>query len=254
MITRKTEHPFYTVTMEYDETKTETDYEKELMRRYVEFLDKMQEMREMMAPLKESYYHEEFLRDDMEEELQQIESRYNEVDKAVKQIIETTTIDPVDFPLMRNYFNQTNKMHLDLDERKTDALRQLLDKNDKVFSDIFNWFEGDESEGDENNPNGFAPEPKSAKMYSSFDDYAEELYKNYDNYSLDMQRFDEDVNEMKEAWSNADKEWDSFYAFYDQMQKHQNKFQERYAAIDNLAVGLAPKIQELETILESKLN
>jgi hypothetical protein len=253
MITRKTEHPFYTVTMEYDETKTETEYEKELMRRYLEFLNKMQEMREMIEPLKQSYYHEQHLENEMEEELQQIESRYNEVDKVVKKIIETTTIDPNDFPLMRNYFFHTNQMHLDLDERKTEALRSLMDENDKVFSEIFNWFEGDES-GDCGNPDDVAPESKSAKMYSAFHDYAAELYKNYDNYSLDMQRFDEDVNEMKDAWGNADEEWDLFFAFYKKAMKHQKKFKERYEAINNLAKELAPKIEELETIRVMNLN
>ncbi len=256
MTTRKIENPFYTATLEYDETKTETDYEKELVNRYADFLQKMQGMRETMKQLKEGYYHEELLRDEIAEPLEKIKERYEEVDKAVKKIIETQTIDAFDFPRMRDYFFETNAMYVKLQAEEVEELRGLIDENQKVFTKIYNWFEVEAyDENGEEMPEDFVEyDSTSGKVYEYFDKYASELYKNYDAYSLDLCSFDEDVDNMKGAWQEVSKEWDDFFDFREKVLKNGVALCEKITNINTMVEAQQKKIDELDTVRIANLN
>jgi len=235
MITRTFQNPFYSPVLNYEETKTESNYEKELLSRYIGFLNSMNEKRLMIKELRNQYYYEQMLTEECDAEIERILTRYKGVEKVVKEIKRTMTIDPVDFPLMHKYNIETNKMYTEFHEQMVDKLRDCINTNDAVFDKLYDWFEGkdDNQSGEE-------------KAFTYFEDYAQELYTNYDNYALDLCRFDKDVDDMKGEWQKADDEYEKLFDLREATVKTTTAFCNKISEVNELCKLLDTDLVEME--------
>ncbi|MEW6467409.1 MAG: hypothetical protein AB1458_00710 [Bacteroidota bacterium] len=235
MITRKFEHPFYSPVLNYRENTPETDYEKELIRRYLSFLNAMQETRERVKALRNHYYYERMLVEETEQELSRVNERYGAIARIVEEIKQTMIIDINDFPLMCDYFFNTNVMYLEFHKKHVEKLRMTIEENEFEFRRLYEWFE---SEGES--------ESGHEKTYREFEEYAQELYTNKHRYSLDLSQFDADLSEMKQAWQKVSAEWDALFDLREETVQNTTGFCKRLSAANELAEKLQLDIEAME--------
>ncbi|MEP7169615.1 MAG: hypothetical protein ABI855_09630 [Bacteroidota bacterium] len=218
MKNKEYENPFFKVVLNYDETKPESDYEKELVKRYLNFLTEQQEKRNLIKALRNRYYHEQFIVDEATPELDKIAEKYMFLVKAVEkdnlEIFEYFTEmqkmiirwvfprgrenknDRTEFINVENEGTDVNNNYTRYHKETVDKVRDIINENEKDFKVLMNWFENDQ---------------EGSKAFSNFNNYANELYKNYNQYSLDSNGFYRSTEKMKREWQKFRNEWDELY-------------------------------------------
>lgn len=195
MITRKFENPFYTLVLDYDETRVETDYEKKLVKKYLHFLNRQHSQRQTMIEYTPLFYKQRLMVDDAKEAFQSIAALFDLLFAQQDKINQTKVMAPEEYFKLRDEFASAFEAYQDYHKTSVDPLRICMNNNERSFQKLFDWFENE----------------KDGEAFSKFDDFAGELYKNYNNYSLDLCQYDRDVDNMKNAWQQLNKEWDAFY-------------------------------------------
>jgi hypothetical protein len=230
MQTRQYENPFYTVVLNYDETRPETSYEKELIKRYLNFLEMQARKRKLIKNLTQQLYHEQLLVDEAFPLHKIIEEEFSDISEIVETLKYESFIIPEAFFGLRNKLSQANDSYLAYYAETVENLRIKMNANEEAYQELYAWFE-DEEDG---------------KAYTEFDDYAEELYKNYNNYSLDLSQFDTDVEAMKGEWQKLSTEWDEIFSLREETVKNTKSFIDKVNALNESVGKMQKDMDEME--------
>jgi hypothetical protein len=190
------EHPFFKVVLNYDETRAESDYEKELVKRYLNYLSQQQEKKDLIKALRNRYFHEQFMVDEATPELDKITGQYKLLIKSAEVYKEENKNDRGEFIKLEKQMIEANINYKRYYKETLDKISDAINENEKDFEVLMGWFEND----------GHASE-----AYSNFYSYTRELYKNYSQYSLDLARFDKSTDEMRGELKKLKNEWNELF-------------------------------------------
>ena len=231
MTQRTFENPFHTVVLNYEETKNETSYEKELVSRYLAFLNAMQEKREQMKALTNRYHYEALVAEQNSEALQKIEELLKPISETADRFKKERVLDIPEYLEMRKQHEVFAEAFENFHAVHVDMLREEINHNEEVFNAVYNWFE----------------EEESGKAYDALDEFAGELYSNYDNYSLDLNAFDDDMEAMKSDWQKADEEWDTFFILREATVNSTKQITHRINLLNNSVATLRDDLVDMNT-------
>ena len=181
----------------------ETAFEKELLKRFLSFSKKRHKMHQRIKPLAKRYYHEQHLMEEHDAATKKFEQRYRDMQHTIegfKNVSRSMGIDMSEFNALSVRYHKVTEKYLEYHSEKVDPWREMLQKTEAEFRNLHQWFDKEEE----------------IRAYDYMKDYADELYKNYDNYALDLCQFDDDVDEMNGERDKADKQW---YDLFDLREK-----------------------------------
>ena len=200
MITRTYIKPFHSVELHYLKGKRETDFEKELVKRYHSFIDRMDQMHQRIKPLRKRFYHEQYIIEQHDVETKNYKQCYSTIKDTVERFMTGTKIEINEFHELKDHFSKETERYLEYHREKVDPWREMKDITEAEFIKLHNWFDKEGAD----------------KAYDYFNDYGQELYKNHNNYTLDLCQYDEDVDNMNGKRDKVDKQW---YDLFDLREK-----------------------------------
>ncbi|HLG36389.1 MAG TPA: hypothetical protein VI757_16040 [Bacteroidia bacterium] len=223
-------HAFFNVILEYDDSKPESDYEKELVKRYMDFLTQLQSKRELMKDLRNRYYHEQLMVDDAAPLLDELLKQYELLLPQTEEFRDGKNNDRDEYRSLCNEIVEGNKKYLQYHEDTVNKIRNIINDNEKYFDVLFNWFENDVEE---------------EKAYSYFDDYAQELYGDYEKYSLSLTAYDRSVDDMKGEWQKLGKEWNELFAIREKTVALSRIYSDKIIGINSRSNALNQMMEQL---------
>ena len=187
MSQRTTEHTLRTIVLRYDDTKPETDYEKNLVAGYVKLHDKAAELKQQRAKL---LYEYQLLDDKVAEAEKQlapitqtISAMLREAEAAVAARADDETINELSGRLS-DYNSEviTASFH-------EPVLNVIADISEQLEKDFENYFDVVEN---------------FWQQFEEHENEDDELFENYDNYALDIVSYDDDRDAFRETAANLD--------------------------------------------------
>jgi hypothetical protein len=171
MIKKEITHPFRNITLEYDETKEETGYEKDLIKQFISLHDLLEETKNLCHRI--IYFYKE-----VDEEIGKVEKEFQPLRKSVE------------------YYEQQVKLFMGKEVKtKEEAawVQQLSGKYYEItpgFHEMVTALYGRMKGMDDECDKYWALEDKYGNNMDTYRDSNHELYANYLNYSLDIVSLD----------------------------------------------------------------
>jgi hypothetical protein len=215
------EHPLRTIVLEYNEAKTVTEYEKELVNSYVLMHDQAKKCKDRLSKIK---YDSGILADHVKE----AEKLYVSVLKKAEDLLaEAETLQPgnSESPLLIDFNKRFDAFFEEINHHHEITLNPLVPECDAVYKEYGEFEAADE---------------KLEAGFEHFNDVTcAKLYENFNDYSLDMASFDDDLED--------------FRAVFDTMQKTQREYNRDLDTYDNL-IELVKVLYEKAELLKKKLG
>lgn len=186
MSQRKHEHPLRTIVLEYDDAKPETDYEKKLISDFLLLCDKAVVLKQQGSKLLYEY--------------QQLDDRVTDAEKALVPLSEAAPSFLKEATVLTQKVKDKESIS-NIYERMFELQEQVINPfHNEVLSPVADSLTAldEEYEAHEEACEKFWEE------FEAFDDDSIEIFKNYDNYSLDIVTLDDELEAFKEAMEHVD--------------------------------------------------
>lgn len=180
----KIETPLRVIVLQYDETKPEKPYEKELLEKYVALHLTWFNIIKDIPRLKYEYAE---LNDQIEQAtrvFQPLKQQIENLHQKAEGYAGSLTNDNWEVEVMEELTaisESINEYH--------ELLTPIFDEHNRLIAEVSKMDNADEA--------------FTETHWSDYRDFVHELYKNYDDYSLDMVSFDEDDNNLREKFSEC---------------------------------------------------
>ena len=178
------ETPLRTIVLQYDESKPETAYEKELIEMYVAIHHTYFNMVKDVPKLKYEYTELKYQIEQATKGFQPLKQQIETLHKKASAALNNPANDNWDLEVME----ELTLIHTAIDEYHNEIVTPIFDEHNRLIDVVQKMDDADEEfiETD----------------WSDYRDFTNELYSNYDNYSLDLVSFDNDDDTMREKFSN----------------------------------------------------
>ncbi|MCG3168104.1 MAG: hypothetical protein POELPBGB_03904 [Bacteroidia bacterium] len=180
MAEKKIEHSLRTIVLQYDDTKTETDFEKEMLRAYLALHDHAARFNANNAKLNYEYK-------ELEDRIADTEKLFSSIDRQILAFynnVQQLKSDN-DFEAL---LKEMEEFFPAIDSIQQEVLQPLYDE----YLRLFNEHTAHEAE-----------EEKLGEELELLDEQTTTLYKNYNDYALDLVAWDEDIDDFKNVFSKA---------------------------------------------------
>lgn len=207
-------HSLRTITLNYDDAKPETDYEKELLRSYIQLHDSAEVFSKTISRLNYEYKEHEDAIADAEKEFQQVEEQlglfYKEAQRLTNKLPATRQNESAR-AAAGDLYDRVHAYHESITKIQEGVLNPLYAESTRLNNEAITSEEEEE---------------KLGEQMDKHEELATSLNEDYDRYSLDLVSYDDDEQDFKDVFSRTDK----FNRESSRILQRYNKFTEKIKA------------------------